>query len=502
MPQIWTKFTICILGLAVASTGAQARAQRTGPSSSASSYLLPTNSEWKTTSILTAGDSIGGYKMVGIPDGLGAYDNGDGTITVLMNHELPATAGVARDHGGTGAFVSSWVIDKSTLKVISGQDLVQTVTTGGSLNFNRFCSADLPAESALYDAGSGLGTQNKLFLNGEESSGGRAMATVVTGADAGHAYELTAFGGHPWENLLANPGTGSTTLVAATSDSNAPDGKIYFYQGTKTAIGTDVEKAGLTGGTLSALKVDGLAAPGETRAFGLSATTETYSAHFTLDTPANGTSFLRPEDGAWDPNHPNDFYFVTTDRLDTHDAGGTQAGNSRLWVAHFDDIAHPELGGTITALLTGISADPNNPDLSQPNMMDNITIDGLGHVFIQEDVGNAAHNGKVWEYDIATGKLTQILMHDPARFGNIGLAATAPFTQDEESSGIIDVSSLFGRRTYLLDVQAHYPNGSELVEGGQLVFLQETPEPASLTLAVIGIASVCVGVRAKRKVKA
>ena len=26
--------------------------------------------------------------MVGIPDGLGAYDNGDGTMTVLMNHEL------------------------------------------------------------------------------------------------------------------------------------------------------------------------------------------------------------------------------------------------------------------------------------------------------------------------------------------------------------------------------------------------------------------------------
>jgi hypothetical protein len=34
-----------------------------------------------TTSILTVGDSVGGYRMVGIPDGLGAYDNGDGTFT-------------------------------------------------------------------------------------------------------------------------------------------------------------------------------------------------------------------------------------------------------------------------------------------------------------------------------------------------------------------------------------------------------------------------------------
>ncbi len=30
--------------------------------------------------------------MVGIPDGLGAFDNHDGTFTVLMNHELGNTA--------------------------------------------------------------------------------------------------------------------------------------------------------------------------------------------------------------------------------------------------------------------------------------------------------------------------------------------------------------------------------------------------------------------------
>ena len=38
------------------------------------------------------------------------------------------------------------------------------------------------------------------------------------------------------------------------------------------------------------------------------------------------TTFLRPEDGAWDPMHPNDFYFATTDRFDM-----TVVGNSRLW---------------------------------------------------------------------------------------------------------------------------------------------------------------------------
>ena len=76
-----------------------AHAQFTGPSSSQSPYVLPTGSIGSTTSILTAGDVVGGNKMVGIPDGLGAYDNGNGTFTVLMNHEIPAGSGATRAHG-------------------------------------------------------------------------------------------------------------------------------------------------------------------------------------------------------------------------------------------------------------------------------------------------------------------------------------------------------------------------------------------------------------------
>ena len=51
-------------------------------------------------------DGVTPYRMVGIPDGLGAYDNGNGTFTVLMNHEIAGGGGVARAHGSAGAFVS------------------------------------------------------------------------------------------------------------------------------------------------------------------------------------------------------------------------------------------------------------------------------------------------------------------------------------------------------------------------------------------------------------
>lgn len=95
--------------------------------------------------------------MAGTPDGLGAFDNGDGTITVVANYEFLVTDGVARAHGGKGSFVSKWQIRKSDLKVLAGDDEIRTVNLwNGSkfvatpgVAFNRFCSADLPAVSAL-----------------------------------------------------------------------------------------------------------------------------------------------------------------------------------------------------------------------------------------------------------------------------------------------------------------------------------------------------------------
>ena len=41
-------------------------------------------------------------------------------------------------------------INKSTLEVLSGQDLIRNVVlSSGTVNFSRFCSADLPAVSAF-----------------------------------------------------------------------------------------------------------------------------------------------------------------------------------------------------------------------------------------------------------------------------------------------------------------------------------------------------------------
>ncbi|MBK7764882.1 MAG: hypothetical protein IPI44_01535 [Sulfuritalea sp.] len=316
--------TLIATAVASAFVASPALAQVQGPSSSKTPYVTPTAPGWSVTSIITVGDAaLNGYKMVGIPDGLGAYDNGPNsdTFTVLMNHELGDTQGVARAHGSKGAFVSEWVINKTTLQVVSGQDLVQSAAnvytgglggsyTSGTTSFARLCSADLPAVSAFYNAKTNKGTQTRIFMNGEENGdGGRAFGFVATGSNKGKVYELPYLGKFSWENSVANPYSGDKTVVIGLDDSTP--GQVYVYQGTKTNSGLDIDKAGLTNGTLAGIKVNVAAAQG-----GASGNLEQgqINGSFTtvgVDTTVSGaiqqtdsrsagvTEFARPEDGYW-----------------------------------------------------------------------------------------------------------------------------------------------------------------------------------------------------------
>jgi hypothetical protein len=467
-----------LVAVAVAAAGVTAvaalAATGTGPSSSQTPYLVATQPGVKTTSVLTVGDAVpkgggGTYKMVGIPDGLGAFDNGNGTFTLLMNHELTSSQGTTRAHGAKGAFVSRWVVSKGSYKVLSGEDLIKDLTVyTGTKALNRLCSADLPPISAFWSGG--LGYDGRIFMNGEESSNvGRAFAHFVTGSEAGKSYELPSLGKFAWENSVAHPDPGTSTVVVGLDDGTG--GQVYVYKGTKHDSGTAVHKAGLDDGELYGIKVDGYPSepaagiPANTPFIGyeLGDVSAISGAQLESDSVAGAvTSFQRPEDGAWDTTNPSVFYFVTT--ADINDS-------SRLWKLDFDDPTDPAAGGTVSMLLDGSEG---------PRMMDNITVNDRGQVLIQEDPGNKVPTGqanylaKLWLYDPSSDALTQIAEHDPARFtpGEPGY-----LTDDEESSGIIPVPFL-GEGKYLLDVQAHYsisPDPDGLVQGGQLLALHVPP---------------------------
>jgi hypothetical protein len=431
------------LGVATALTCAGSALASTGPSSSDAPYIVPSKPGVVTKSVLTVGDAAGnGYRMAGIPDGLGAYDNGDGTFTLLSNHELRRTQGVTRAHGAAGAFVSEWTIDKDTLQVESGRDLIQSLhVTSGPTALERLCSADLPAFSAFYNAGSGKGYDGRIFMSGEETSGGRAFGHVATGSDAGNSYQLAALGSGEWENLVANPSTGDSTVVAGTED--ATGGPIVLYAGQKQTTGDAVERAGLTNGSRGEIKVDGVDL--ESSANGIPSGTR-----FSI-IPTAGTGFQRPEDIAWDTQNPNVLCFVTTNAFDAP---------SRLWRLTFDDVNNPALGGKIDELLDGTEGQ---------KMLDNITVSDRGQLILQEDPGNQSYVARVWRYYPDTDKLVEVAHHDRNLFTP---GSDAFITQDEESSGVIDVSSILGDGWFVLDDQVHKALADpELVERGQYIAL-------------------------------
>src|SRR5262249_25184796 len=160
-----------------------------------------------------------------------------------------------------------------------------------------------------YDSVSGLGYNDRMFFDGEESGNeGPAWAHLMNG----DSYELPRLGKMSFENTLAHPGTGVTTLVAGNDDTS-PQGQVYFYIGTKTNTGSPTDKAGLTNGQLYGLKVTGF--PAEDVATGLPTSpfelaplgnveNMTGGALNTASNSASVTLFQRPEDGLWDPAHP------------------------------------------------------------------------------------------------------------------------------------------------------------------------------------------------------
>jgi serralysin len=64
----------------------------------------------------------------------------------------------------------------------------------------------------------------------------------------------------------------------------------------------------------------------------------------------------------------------------------------------FIDVAHPELGGKITALVEGVFSN-SDPNSALPVMLDNMPVTESGLVFMQEDPGNNPRLAKVWMYD-------------------------------------------------------------------------------------------------------
>jgi len=511
-----TSSKMLAFAIATALTSAGAHAESfTGPQSSQTPYVVPTADGWQVTSLVTVGDSAkeSPYVLVGIPDGMGAvagkfaangqYVADKAFMTVFLNHEIRPGLGVQRAHGTNGAFVSQWTVHLNSLQVKWGEDLIRRVLTWdtaagtfadttGVAQFNRFCSGDLPALTGFYNPKSGKGYDGLIYMNGEEAGAeGRAFGHVVTGEEKGTSYELPYLGKFSWENSVAHPNAGDRTLVIGLDDSSP--GQVYLYIGDKQPSGNPVERAGLQNGHLYGIKVtDGGTNYGNgpvplENAGAISGRFELFpftraqaagtGANLQSLSVANGvTEFARPEDGHWDTKNRNIFYWVTTGRSNQ---------TARLYRFTFDSIENPT-GGTIELVVDAASL--TGTDGATARSFDNMVVDADGSIIVQEDPGNTPYIAKTWKIDPTKsvgqeGFAAQVFESDRDRF----LPDAAGFlTQDEENSGVIEVTDIVrnanwyeaGRRYYLGNMQAHYPIPGELVEGGQ-VYLMASPKPAT-----------------------
>lgn len=501
--------------LAATPAAAQPPSTATGPNTVTPPYVLPVAPGVTITSLLTvddAGSAANGYEMVGIPDGLGATVNsrlgpqiqallgpfvgelldflrGD-VVTVLMNHELRPEQGIVRRHGQQGAFVSELMINRNTNRVIAGQDFIDpgvqywnylTSSYAGTPNaagtqadgdvfpaydarFGRFCSGDLTDPGQLFNLSTFRGYRGQLYFANEETGDeGRAFAVTTDG----QAFQVPRLGLFSWENTLAAPNRSDTTLVMGNEDRLATDSQLWAYVGRKQSpfAGNPADQAGLTNGRNTVIDLLNEAVStdagfrttvgkGMPARFDLSEVDWDQSgADQNAEALAEGLSLNRIEDGAFDPRRPNDFYFVTT--------GGGNGPGGGLWRLSWDSIENPAAGGTLTLLLDG------SEGLVSP---DNLDIDRQGNILIQEDPGNNPRVAEIQAYRIADGEVATVARFDPALFtaGQPGF-----ITQDEESSGILDVARQYGQEgTFLLDAQLHAPpvnNAAEYVERGQLL---------------------------------
>jgi len=483
-----------------------------GPSTVTAPYILPVGAGIGITSILTVGDdgsATNGYEMVGIPDGIGIMGQG-ANVVVLMNHELRDPLGLVRRHGQTGAFVSRWVIDPATLRVKEGADWInpgvqywdypsETYVTSGArfaggavqdLPFGRFCSGTLSDPGTFFNEATGKGWKGQIyFANEEDDDDGRAFGVTKEG----DAIALPRIGLFASENTKAARNQTDTTLVIGDEDGPEDGSQLWVYVGTKQQSGPPEAKAGLANGIDHVLDAvdEAVSTDAQWRAaYGKNAARVDLAevdwnqtgAAMNAEARTAGLSLNRIEDGHWDPRHPNDFYFVTTEGGQTNGLNPNNVNfrdGGGLWRLRFDDIEDPDAGGTLQLLLDGSETiGIGEPKMNKP---DNMTIDGHGNLLIQEDPGNNNHLARIVAYRIADGALGVIARFGQALFGAGANADPNRLTIDEESSGIVDAEAVFGAGTFVFDAQAHTTKGlqpgtgpgtvQELVQRGQLLTL-------------------------------
>ncbi len=429
------------------------------------------------------------------------------------------------------------------------------VTDTGFLSLPGFGGLSRLCSSILFEGdtfGAGRGIADTIYFSGEEDGGG---FNAVGGAEwaldveTGELWALPAFGRGAWENVTQLD-TGTTTHVAfILSDDTSPfdvddDGvdeaaPLYMYIGEKSVAedASFLARNGLEGGDLyvwvpdDAAMIDpesftgvGSSQPGSWVQVDNSPNLAMASAdgstgfdQFGYPTQRNlweqaeaqgAFQFSRPEDVATNPNDGSEFVLASTGRQNDFN-GADLVGELYTMDVAFDFTLAPGLPGEPdTNIFNGASGSleilyDGDADAAQTlRSPDNLDWADDGLIYVQEDraVDGIFGEGAVNPNEAGIVRIDPgVVGGAPVRIANIDRSAVPNGQTDEdpedigdwESSGILDVSTLFGEdpgTLFIANVQAHGIDDQDrfvvhgeaaritdgdLKEGGQLVFLYD-----------------------------
>ena len=385
-------------------------------------YLVPLAPGATVDPILSTGDTVGGYQMSGIPDGLGAFKDGSDSLQVLMNHELGRTFPAVPP--GVDARISKLTINRTTHGVLAAQYLFT-----GQEFFERFCSATLERIKGT-----------PYYFTGEEAiPAGHDGSSIVMNAETGDWTETPQFGHFEHENVV--PVAGSNKAVLVSTEDNFRVGVpsylfAYIADSWADAVSGDPAHGSLyvwralnpgdTGFTMT----KGSTIPGEF--VPISQAENANDVTLKAAATARGAfRFSRLEDTALAFQRSGRLYFADT---------GSKAGEA-----------------TINGRIYRLDIDPSNPTRASVTLVLDSTVDGFANpdnlgtspqsLMIQEDRENPnrVQYSRILRYDFNDGSLTPV-----ARVNTlVGLPG------QWESSGIIWAGNLLGGGWWLTSVQAH-----------------------------------------------
>ena len=417
------------------------------------------------------------------------------TLGILANdvkvREALATKTVSSVKSGANAQVTavSVAVDGGGAFKVTIAAGDQKFKVGDHVTISGFDSADTAIAAAVTTGNTGSITNDA--VNGEQIITAISSTSFTFNVDSDATIATTAFTG-----LKADAISGDTFVKTSAASGVTEGDTVVFagFTGDDASLNGKFEVTGTPLDTVFSIHPSGASVARNLTSLSGVTVNKTIDIDFRkIPTVANdgdalsgdaqqtvaalrGTEFARIEDAQFDPTDANVFYFVTTQSdSDGVASPAVGAGNygvkesgrdgGAIWKLTFKNVADPTLGASLELILNGTETPINDATsgntggkLFKPDNISVSVVNGERYMFIQEDPGNVDRISRLLALRLSDKKLVTVAKFNADMFDPSANAANY-LTNDEETSGVIDVTSALGAAaggaTFLFDAQVH-----------------------------------------------